>query len=539
MITISKPTQNAVFTKNPVKIEGSTDNYVLNSALPQVMLLTAPIPNSAEPDEVWSWRIGELEFEWIFKPTPDASGYQIQEDISTWAQFSYAVRNQMNRCPAFAQNTVIVDPNFGFGVPGFMTLLIIKGNSPDELEFLGSSNVPNNALITVSNTPSVAFSARTDFRILCQIYKQLDVEILPVIQQLSNVDAHPNNEGDFVLNLQTALRPYLQWHMVDIETAEFQNCPGMAMAFWLRIFEMYYNGSQEVWEWPKELYATGIETDLSGFVENFDGHYLAAFHGKMPLEEFDESLFMEKYIDYSATKNFLTHRPRESSSHKKEPIWLYYTSIEAKGSHNLVAKLYLSNGATDTSTIKSFTPTNNNPEHWVHAVPVGIANNLSLETFIDGRDVVKYEVWLTDETDTQITEAFTFVLDDRDYEEINYILFESPLGGLDTIRVTGAITAVDYSTGDVVHLAAKQNNSEAFFEMVNNNRQEGFSINTGHRKTIEEIEWARQILNSENVYLLRENKLTKLIVEREEAQPWSNRDSLFALTFNCRLAYYD
>jgi hypothetical protein len=540
MITINKSIEDVVASKNPVWVEATTDNYVLNEGTNQLLFIGSP--NQPIENEVWTFKIKDFEFSIVWKNTPDKSGFEILRNIANQAEANTVAFDQIDNAPNFVLYEI---STFLISRPGFnpsnwieITLSVSWENAP--LEFIGTSNGMN-AVNASTSIVAVPRSVRPDFRVLCAIYNEFETPSFPFTFRFSPpyvLDSNPNDDSNVAFNLMPALNQMVEFYKAPLNAAAFSVATGASKNFFYRLEEQYAEDGKQTRRWPVNVFPQAPTEDT--VLSDHDGTYFVAVHGKMPLLSYSEQNYFLGYGKPDVDRKFLTLRPKESTLHITEPVWLYYIQTE-EYEVELHAKIYLANGGIDQSMIVKETLGVDDGEN-VHVVCVGVANNSLLKTFINNRDVVKYEVWLEREVmsvNERITEIMTFVIEDRDFQEINYLLFENPLGGLDTFRVTGNIIAQDESTGEIVHLAEKQLQSKSFIKMVNNLRQGGFSIFSGIRKSIAEIEWARQIQSAENVTLLRKGEEFKLIVLKDQKDIWSLKESIFSIELKVKLAHYD
>jgi hypothetical protein len=540
MITVETETPKVIPSGNPCLLKAFTDNFVVEPGTNQVLFIVSD--NKPIDGEVWTFKLREQEFSFTWKDSPNDSGYEISRNFNNQAELDVVAKNELDNIPLFVKNEILT---IYIGQPAvapgkYMDWAIEVSWKYGPLEFMGTSNGGN----TVVGTTSIALvrrSLRLDFRVVCSLFGQFDASSFPVpfrFSPLAEVDSNPSDNGALLFNIAVPLRSLVSFFRQPLGAAIFAICPGMTKWYFYRLEEHYYDSNFQFQENPKMIFPQAPFDNTH--ILDHDGEYFVACHSKMPLKQFQGNLFFLDYAKISESKKFLTERPRISSIHPTEPVWLYYIMLQEM-EVELNAKVYLANGASDQNIVAKETLSADDGEN-IHAVCVGMANNSDLVDFIANRDVVKYEVWLSAEIDsvnTVISETMTFIVEDRDFEECNYILFENTLGGLDTFRCTGSVVFGDETEGDVLHKAALELESKPFYTMANNQTQPSLLINTGLRTSREEIEWGSKIMKSENVWFLRKGTEFQIIPEKSSRSIWNTQDSVYALAFNCKEAYYD
>lgn len=530
MITIDNNIPVVVPVKNPVLLKGSTDNFETSSPSNQFLTFQFALPTTLNT-ESWFFKCGTLEFEWQWVASPDTSGYQMPANLANNSSNLLLLQEAFNMCPALILincSTLV----FSAGPSIFVTFEKAPDLFPFELEFVLSTYPFNNGTIqgSINDIASQQRVIRQDFRVICALYEntiQTGLVALARYKPIAQIDSNPNNQNEIGFNLAHGVRSMVNWFMPDVDSQGFGPCIGMSAQYLASVFEQWFDGQSQK---PAFL------IDL--FPGNNPDKRFIALHAGMLFKEFDPVKFVDEYCTNGPDKKFLTYRPRISTFHESEPIWLYFF-LDEDIKIDLYVKLYLANGTIDDTKLTTYEPDISEGVH-IHYVPCGVANNEDIKNFIGVRDYTKIEVWLNNkDDDSKISETMTFIREDRDWEHINYILFESPLGGLDTFRITGNIVSIDFSSGEVAQLGRNQLENKEFFKMLNNISNPGVSINTGWRSLKSEIEWARQIQNSENVFLLENGKLHNLILDRKEQRPFSLKNSLYSLEFNAKFAYYD
>ncbi|WP_439557688.1 DUF5977 domain-containing protein, partial [Dyadobacter sp.] len=138
--------------------------------------------------------------------------------------------------------------------------------------------------------------------------------------------------------------------------------------------------------------------------------------------------FFSRY--QSQKRQFLTWHPNNKLVSPKQKEYLYFllNMSPFPETINLRMRVTKTDGSRLVSThsqIKGLQP------YQVICCPVGV-NELSL-----GEDVVKYEIWLSDEKNERFTEVRAYNIDRRRHAFERFLVFSNSLGGFDTIRLIG------------------------------------------------------------------------------------------------------
>lgn len=142
-------------------------------------------------------------------------------------------------------------------------------------------------------------------------------------------------------------------------------------------------------------------------------------------------LFFTRHI--GGGRRFLTWQPDHKLVRPDQPEWLYFLTNFSPAPARLLVRvrcLYADN-TRETYTALSL---DNASYMTVFAVPVGLA---ALGLLARPQAVLRYEVWLSNESEEMISEVRSFRVWTEHFEQVRYLLFQNSLGGYDTVAFVG------------------------------------------------------------------------------------------------------
>lgn len=218
----------------------------------------------------------------------------------------------------------------------------------------------------------------------------------------------------------------------------------------------------------------------------------------------DQQLFLEN--------NFLTWQPQVKEIKYHDPEFLtYYSAINSE----VKLKAFFANG---DQTI-TFANLNSNE---LNTVNVNYGNVASSFT-----DVVLYfDVWIEAPGGIRLTSIQRYVLTNKVYENESLIVFENSVGGIDVIRLTGQIE--EKNTSSI---------SNALFDEYvvefDSLPERAFTINSGYLKNNRETQWAVDLINSLQKYLILDGNLTPVYSDKPEISAVKGELASFEITLLC------
>jgi hypothetical protein len=131
-------------------------------------------------------------------------------------------------------------------------------------------------------------------------------------------------------------------------------------------------------------------------------------------------------------KTFLSWQPLEKEVAYYEMAYLYYFFTDSQiSSLKLKVLVTLSDDTTTEITKTIASPT----QELIYIAPTGFTQlNLSAYETSDIK-VVKYEVWMANHINTQISEVRTYIVDRNYYTKERFLYYRNSLSGMDSIRI--------------------------------------------------------------------------------------------------------
>lgn len=176
----------------------------------------------------------------------------------------------------------------------------------------------------------------------------------------------------------------------------------------------------------------GVPSDSSKYLVS--DSILSAFNAGVSFIDFAAGTFQTQYLTNS-TNRFLTKMPRASEVTKTQQQYLYYKQNNSATELRLRVKIYYQDNSTYTATFL----TKAGPLNGIAILPVGYSQ-LNLEgvnSYSDTNPIVKYDVWVSYNTGSQLSETITFIVnaDYRLYERV--FLFRNSFNAFETVWFDG------------------------------------------------------------------------------------------------------
>ena len=157
-----------------------------------------------------------------------------------------------------------------------------------------------------------------------------------------------------------------------------------------------------------------------------------ALWGGISKLEFPDLDFFSTYLP--ANKKFMTWAPTTKTVDRLQEDYLnFFIYDELIVEFNLVIKAYFDDATNETEEIATVTGTQYG---YLYQIPAGPANSGVL-TINPAKNVIKYELWLTNHTDTIISEVRTYTITPTAHPLTRYFLYLNSLGSFEVLRFTG------------------------------------------------------------------------------------------------------
>ena len=159
-----------------------------------------------------------------------------------------------------------------------------------------------------------------------------------------------------------------------------------------------------------------------------------------------------------------------------------------------------------------------------------------------------YEVWLTDNAASALTEKRIYYLDSTFYKQTRFFIFENSLGGFDTMRATGIATAkANYTRTQVsMLLPVYYTSKDREVMQVNQEESRKFTVNFGIMNNISgdlyAQDWknyARQIELSEKAYEVINGRTVPVLFNTDEVELHSDNSRIYDLVLTYERAFID
>jgi hypothetical protein len=236
------------------------------------------------------------------------------------------------------------------------------------------------------------------------------------------------------------------------------------------------------------------------------------------------------------TKQFLTWAPLRKRVTQTQPELLhFYIYTDTITELNLIVKLYFTDGTDSTHTIDTETGIE---EEQVWRLPAGFTQ-LGLSALASGKTVKKYELWLTNQSDTIISEVRTYAMEYVEATENRFWLFTNSLGMFEILRTEGKTTESHELTRETSSNYLPNGYALAMGEIQSRvlGSMETLDVSTGYLDSKTEALWAKEILLSERVFLLTADSRIPYRITTRAYTPYQDKNFRWFLRFQAMLAY--
>jgi len=246
---------------------------------------------------------------------------------------------------------------------------------------------------------------------------------------------------------------------------------------------------------PPALNASIMEilTDRSLFFKNRSGDiydtltlptsYSTSSHDLVILGGIDKRRAPE--VDYfgiymSTNKKFMTWAPRSRDIDRNQEDYLQFFVYDASISIvNKLIKAYYDDDTTETDIIES---TDDLIVYGnLYRIPTGPTHSGAL-AINPAKNLTKYEVWLTDQSDVVISEVMVYNVTSFTKPNTRYILFINSLGADEVIRLTGETSEENKISKAIVqkHLPMDYQQLDGQFHSSNTSKQSITAYSSGY-----------------------------------------------------------
>lgn len=233
---------------------------------------------------------------------------------------------------------------------------------------------------------------------------------------------------------------------------------------------------------------------------------------------------------------FLTWHPDNKQVCPCQEEYLYFllNMSPLPAEVNLRIRVTKTDGSRSVSTARTVS---NLARFQVISVPVG-PQALELPA-----DVVKYEVWLSDEDDQRFSEVRTYHIDRRKHRFERYLIFSNSLGGFDTLRLLGRA----YEESDVYANTARRERDPdkgidfLDLEVISTGEESGISISTGifEQDDTVYLDYLRELMMAEQVFMVTDYGHESMNLINSNIRYREDDPGLIERTFQLKRTYSD
>jgi hypothetical protein len=236
------------------------------------------------------------------------------------------------------------------------------------------------------------------------------------------------------------------------------------------------------------------------------------------------------------SKSFLTWHPLTKRVTQDQPELLHFLSYsEDITTIKLLVKLYFTDDTDSTHTIDTVTGVG---AEQIYRLPAGYTQ-LGISTLAAAKRVKKYELWITDQADAVVSEVRTFTVDYQRLPETRFWLFTNSLGMFEILRTDGKASESHDLEREMSSNYLPNGYARVLGEMQSRvlGSTESIDISTGYLDSKSEALWAKEILLSEQVYLLTVDSRIPYNITTKSYTPYQDKNFRWFLRFSAMLAY--
>ncbi|MVM36472.1 hypothetical protein GO730_00420 [Spirosoma sp. HMF3257] len=233
----------------------------------------------------------------------------------------------------------------------------------------------------------------------------------------------------------------------------------------------------------------------------------------------------------------MTWQPTEKWVETAQPEFLYYLVNFAPKPSELWLRVDLaySDGTVETLTPQKITAVS---QYSVYSIPVGFtALGLPARETATGKQVLSYQVWLSNESAQRLSEVRTYNVN-REYEPNTlFLLFANSLGGYDTLRCTGQTGRAITVKGTAAQRALAPDYLPTSAELFSRDRrgEKVLTVNTGLLDG-DALDYLTELAISEEIYLVCQEGFVALVPSETALALRTDDEDLAGRTFSFQFA---
>jgi hypothetical protein len=266
--------------------------------------------------------------------------------------------------------------------------------------------------------------------------------------------------------------------------------------------------------------------------------------GKLRQAQFNEASY-PLYSYLSNAKKFLSWLPTTIKIDRRIPSSLFYLHYDTSTTIKVYAKVYWTNGGTQTHLCDTKTGCSKYKVYEVTTAPDALFTGINLGT-ITGHYIYKFDFWLADANTNPLTEVRTFEIDYTPYQHLRYYRYLNSLGVFDTIRVTGVFEKSKEYESQTIEKSLQADFVPSDFEKqrINISKQETFKASTGWFNKESEFykqlsEVFEELFLSPEPYEYCEMGFMPIVISKPDHMVGKDDENLRAITYEVQKTYKD
>lgn len=490
MLTVIHSPIKYNFSRNPQFVQVETDNFTYNvdEGTPAEAFIRNMFPTTN--GLTISFVIGGgAPIVFTFQNTTNIGINQIAKYAFQGFEYLAQLCNDLMSHPSIGTDYMLT--------PNYNSIVMVAKQPGAAYNLTGSSStVPGGVFVNYkSGTTNIVVRERPNYKIGIELFAETEAgsntfeKVLDVLKEPSG--------GKISCDLADVINANLQYDVPTFESGETVfRCLKSCKRFYIKLAEYFGEPTTAQSTTQTGLSITGMD-GVKFISEKY--HVLKAGFDKI-----SRRIISEEQFNYYATNSaFLTRQPRLKKIGATQIEWLYYLFNAAPATTARIRyRLYKRNG-TMVETNAHVTDSGVLPND-VWAFPIHTASGY----FTSGDDYIKIEACVIQSTGgSEMSETFTYLLDENYPLAETYLFFTNSDAGLDTLRCVGVneckldferdvaertITINDtQDDGDMLVLYAQKNNSFTVFSGWKNQAELNY---------IEELMLTRQAFTFGNAY---------------------------------------
>lgn len=327
---------------------------------------------------------------------------------------------------------------------------------------------------------------------------------------------YPNTNGQIKIEIQTLIDPFLEYYTPKLSLIK----PAQA-----------FNQRKRY----RVQYTLQKDGAIIGDIQS--SPILYAIKGGMSYDQWHPSQFFNKNILQDKNPlNFIAVGEKCHVAEKKYLFWIYPFA------DNKVQTVMIDIMLDDNSIIQYDLPYTIFCGKWgICCVPIGF-NQLNLSAFVPvGKWPVSYSVKVMNADNIAIVAPIVYNIDHRNFYDTYQLLYRNSLGGIDTIRLRGAVDfEADYVRQNAERTVPPSyySNGNLLAQSIDENAEETpkFKGDTGFLSKAS-VDKLRDLFLSPQKMELENGKLLPISINNKNVKFFSNKENLYSLQIEWQRAY--